>query len=482
MLLIAGAAAAAEVVWLSVPSDIERAAVAAAAGATGPALSPLDLRAAATRWQAADTEALERLDGALRDARAFEARLDGELVILGDLADPIAAVGALRDDADRGRLYAALAYQGFAVDRYFADTLATDERAAVWRVDWSAHVAIRPWVDALALEPAREITAYEIAEAPQRTAYAAMQAIAAEWLPGTLVPEALPEGAVLVIDGRPTPLDAAGTAKVRPGRHLAHAEVVAEPGAPPIILARWDVEVAPAGRVPLVTALPDDAWNAWLGALADGGAVPAPIGDAVRALGGEVWLARGAGRDRAVWSVRPDRISAVTIERPRAAPQEAHRGPRLTAGVGGGWWFDDGFWLQSPFDTPNTAQTVNAAAIQASVHARLPVGPARLAIGADLAVPLGADHVARVGSTDFRPRPQPWVGAGFAPAIATLGWIFPWHPAVGVIGAVPLPGPVELQPRVAVGLPRTLAREGAPYATGNLVSAGILVAFAPGGR
>ncbi|MCA9489745.1 MAG: hypothetical protein KC621_07465 [Myxococcales bacterium] len=126
-------AQAAEVVWVEPPTDTWRASVAALAHASGPALSPVDLCAAATRWTAEDDEALRRVDAALAQARTYETQLDGELLILRDLEGPVTGVTALRDPADRGKLFAALAYQGFAANRYFGDQLGTDEAAAPWR-------------------------------------------------------------------------------------------------------------------------------------------------------------------------------------------------------------------------------------------------------------------------------------------------------------------------------------------------------------
>ncbi|MEQ1571161.1 MAG: hypothetical protein ABMA64_36360 [Myxococcota bacterium] len=467
MLLIAVAADAAQVVWVSAPSASDRAAVAAAGG--GSDLSPLDLRAAATRWTDADAAVLDQLDAAVRAARPYEAQLDGERVIAADLARPLAAVGALRDDADRLRLYAALAYQGFAVERAFAEELATDPDAAAWRVAHDGVVAPAPWVDASALEPDRGVTAYEIGEAPQRVAFGATQRAVAGWADARLVPEALPAGAHLVVDGRAATLDPTGAVAVRPGRHLAHAAL--DSG---LILARWDVRVAPGDRVALRPALDDPTWDGWVAGLGPGSPVPSPISAAVEALGGEVWVARGTGKELALFAVRRAGVEALPIGAPAEELRgSTGRGPSLTLGAGGGWWFDDGFWLQSPFHTPRTVATVNAGAAVVSAAARAPVGWATVAAGVDVSVPLGRDHAVTVGATAVRPRPHPWVGLGAGPVVVTAGWVFPWHPAVGARAAIPLGGALELGPSVVIGVPRTVARAGAPYATGDLVTAGV---------
>ena len=58
------------------------------------------------------------------------------------------------------RLYAALTYEGFAVNRYFADDLATEDAAAPYRRVFGSTV-VAAWVDAAAMAPERDVSAYD---------------------------------------------------------------------------------------------------------------------------------------------------------------------------------------------------------------------------------------------------------------------------------------------------------------------------------
>ena len=168
VLLFPVTAVAGEVVWFGEPEPADRLTVSAEALPSGPELDLTDLATASSRFGQTDRRALDDLEAALEEVRPYEARLDGELVIMRDLARPIEAVTVLRTEGDRDVLFKALAYQGFAVDRYFLQTLADDPEGEPFRVTVDGQVLERPWVDANALDPERSITAYDIAEAPQR--------------------------------------------------------------------------------------------------------------------------------------------------------------------------------------------------------------------------------------------------------------------------------------------------------------------------
>ena len=64
-----------------------------------------------------------------------------------DLQGPIDAISLVRGDEDRDALFAALAYQGFAVNRYFDTALADDPTAEPYRASWDGWVVERPWLD-----------------------------------------------------------------------------------------------------------------------------------------------------------------------------------------------------------------------------------------------------------------------------------------------------------------------------------------------
>jgi hypothetical protein len=451
--VLADPAAAAEVVWLSPPTAEQQAQVAALAHARGPALTPLELRAAATRWTQADEVALQVLDNALERVRVYEEQLDGELVIVGELEGPIDAVTALRGDSDRARLFAALTYQGFAVDRYWGASFAQASEAAPYRVSVGALQVERPWLDAIALEPQREATPYQIAEAPQRVAYNTLRAQLAAVPGAELVPLDLPPQGKLVVDGRPSAPGPGGTLGVSPGRHFVHIELEGQ------IIGRVVVRVQPGDQIPLSPHVPETEWNTFLTRLdgSDSGPLPARIAELVDALGGEVWVAR-PGEPPSVVALAPEGLRAVPLEATPAPEPPDEPEPRapwkpgLTVGGLGGWLSSGDFYTQDPLRAPHTAGTVNAAALGGWLGADVTRGLARIGLGLDLLVTVGAYHVALTGQDSTRARPVPHLSAGLRWVQLTAGFMFPYHPAVG--GRLELSlGPLETHVSSWLGLP-----------------------------
>lgn len=421
-----GSARAAEVVWRTPPADPSVAAAAASqAGATRPPLDLVDLRSAPTAWTDADEQALRDLGKVVGDVRAYEDDLDGELLILRDLDGALARVSALRDETDRQQVSDALLYQGFAADRYFGDALATASAAGPYRAEVAGITVARPWRDAAALEPGKDASPYQIAEAPQRIAYNAVRARLDALLPATLTPVDAPPGATLVVDGRPAPLGPSGNVKVRPGRHLVHLALGER------IVARWTVDVAPAGDAPLVPTVGETEWQRFL---ADPSQVTGGIAACIAALGGEVWLLDAEGHGVAVRADAGGGLPQdVVVD--RSAPPIARSGAssaraRGSIGVLGGWLSSGDFYAQDP-TAPRTKATVNAATVGGWAEGGAGVGLARVGAGADVAVPLGPDHVALSGARVVRVRPVPYVAAGIGPVDVAAGFLFPYHPAVG---------------------------------------------------
>lgn len=468
-LLLAGTADAVEVVWLGPHGPDQAAWVAEQAGAQRAPLTPLDLRVAATAWSADDDAAYAALESALKEVRAFETRLDGELVIMRDLQRPIAAIGVVRDVRDRTRLHAALAYQGFAVDRYFEDTLATAPEAEPYRAWLGEQWVAKPWLDAVALAPDKDVTPYEIAEAPQRVAYNTVRDVARAALPGTLVPFDLPQGSRLIVDGSPAEPGSTGDVKVPPGRHLVHAELDGQ------IVARWDLRVGAGDEVALQFTLTDTVWRRFLRDVAERADVPEPLRPAIEALGGEVWLARVVQGQLEVLSMTPESIRRVELQQPTAPERSGGGGGgglSVTAGVLTGWLGSHDFYLQDPANAPRTVGTVNSATLGLSLGADLDVGPLRLGAGVDAHLTPGAHHTANYGEASTRVRPHPHLAVGLRPVQATVGFLAPWHPTLGLRVTAPLVGPLELRGSAFAGLPRTLDRADlTTYTTGDLFAA-----------
>jgi hypothetical protein len=100
-LWLCAAAYATDVVWIGTPTqeDVER--VHAAAGASGPPLTPQQFVDGATAAGPADDEAYLALEKTLERVRTLEDRLDGELIIMHDLEAAVSAIPIVRNDRDR---------------------------------------------------------------------------------------------------------------------------------------------------------------------------------------------------------------------------------------------------------------------------------------------------------------------------------------------------------------------------------------------
>ncbi|TNE85405.1 MAG: hypothetical protein EP330_25300 [Deltaproteobacteria bacterium] len=443
LFLVAAPALADDVLWLSPPSDALREQVLGVEG--GAEVTRADLLPTDAAWGPADEAALAGLEAGLTDAREYETRLDGELVIMQSLAVPIAAVRALRDEEDRKRLHAALAYQGFAVDRFFGDDLGADERAADFRVALDSKLLPSPWVAAIALEPERAVSPYEIADAPSRVRYEALRGQLGDALPALLAPT-VPEGVTLVVDGRPTEITATGTVKLPPGRHLVHAEIDGR------IVQRWTLELAPAARENLVVAVDPAALDGWLGALPS--APPRFAAESMAARGG--LLIVDPSTDKA-FRVGPDgSVTEEAIpEAPKPEKEASDRDGGLGVGlaVGGGWFGSQDFYLVDPINRAPTAGTVNAAAIGLGADITYDIGVLRLAAAMDLAMPVGADHTTLVESTPWRVRPTPMAAVGLRQAQIAVGYVLPHHMALGGRLTLPVTDQLEIRGSALAGLP-----------------------------
>ncbi|MFT6820777.1 MAG: hypothetical protein ACJATT_004605 [Myxococcota bacterium] len=449
---------ASEVVWSGEPTPAEWAAVAAAAGSQQGPLSLSDLTTAATRITPADSQAMDALGAVIEDVRAYETRLDGELVIMRDLQRPIDGIQILRDETDRDQLFKALSYQGFAVDRFFMDGLATKDAAGPFRETVSGLSVERPWVDAVALEPERDISPYDIAEAPQRVAYTAVRDEISRALPSTLVPLDFPPEAVLMVDGRTVTLRPTGGVRVPMGRHLVHALIDG------VVVQRWDIRAVAGDEQTLSLDLPTADAQAWMAALWQGedAAVPESLIPHLDALGGDVWLARRGRRGVDVIRVAPNGVERMHVDTNVVADDS--QGPAFTVfgALNAGWLSNGNFAL----DAPNGAFTfgeVNAANLGLTVGGSYSRGLIRVGVGFQLAYTPGESHVARYGDSKTPFRTYPYLSAGIKPLQATFGYAFPHHPTAGLRSEIPLVKGIELQGTAWYGLGTTRARGAEDY-------------------
>jgi hypothetical protein len=464
--LASSPALAAEVVWLDAVGA-DAGVVAAKAGATGKPLSLPDLRYAATQTGPADDERYAALDQTLEEVRKFETQLDGEKLIMADLTRPIEAIGIVRNEKDKARLFSALAYQGFAVERFFADQLGEDEEAAPYRVEVNGQWLIKPWVRAAAIAPARDVTPYDIAEAPQRIKYSQNRTAFADALPAAIEPVGVPANAQLFVDGEPTPLSASGTVRLPPGLHWVHVTLDGR------VIDRWQVDLEPGSRQMLEPSVPDSAWSEWATDLASGKVAtpPAALAPALEALGGEVWIASGAGRNLDVWRVTATAAEQVEISVSTPDDPSDPSATSVVVSAGGGWLGSQDLYYQDPSQDASFA-TVNSAAITVGVSGAYDIGVLRAVAGADVDMTMGEVHEVRFGADGSTPfRLHPYVGAGVQYAQLTVGYMLPHHLAFGARVTVPLVSALELHVTARLGVatgspPADATWQGKPVATG----------------
>lgn len=475
VLLSLWTASATEVVWLTPAGSEEADRMAEIAASVGPPLAAIDFRAAASDIVEADEAAYRELEAVVQSSRAFEAKLDGELVIMRDLDPAVENITIVRDEADRNRLFAALTYQGFAVDRFFMDQLGADDRASLFRYDLAGEWIERPWMDAVAIEPDRSATAYEIAEAPQRVAYAEVRdEVRRETLPARILfSNGLPDNATLVIDGRQV---TGAQASVQPGHHYVHVALDGR------VIFRDEVELRSAGFVNLEISVTDLVWNRWRTGVLNGNEpdLPADLRPSLDVFGGEVVLA---------W-IEKDKVKAVklgpegyTAVSTRASASDgkggdSDRGLSIGLGVLGGWFSSGEFYTQNPLADDGTAfsptvATVNAGAIGFDVDVNYDLGLFRVAVGMNAVVTLGERHFAQYnGDSKTRFRPQPYLAVGIPWVQVTAGYMFPFHPTVGGRATVGLFEGLELRVSgwVGIGGPRSRA-DGTNYSSLPIYSA-----------
>jgi hypothetical protein len=461
--LFVGTVWAAEVVWISEPTTADRVRVAEAAGAKQGPLSPEQFIAAATAIGPRDDQQYTQLDKTLERVRGLEDRLDGEVIIMHDLTAAVDGLDIVRNDRDRDRVFAALAYAGFAVDRYYADDLSAEEGAAPYRRVFASKAFVAPWVDAAALAPEREVTAYEIAQAPQRIAFRKVQTAVGALARGSLDVRAVPDGVVLYLDGGQALVGSDRTIRVVPGHHWLHA--VRQDA----VAARWVVDIEPGSSETLSWPETEGAWHTLVAGLGTLLATPAALQPSLDAVGGEIWIARPGKKAPDVWRVTATSVQFVDL----ATPAEAGEADAVTLSFGGGWMYTDDFYTLNADDAEASVSTVNAAAVALGVVWQHALGWFRFGGGADVLFTPGEFHVAQYGDDrSMSLRPHVFVTAGHERIGVTAGLLFPYHAAIGARGSLPLTKALSLTGRGLVGFAPERERNGAdPFQAAPVTSA-----------
>ena len=450
-LWMSAAWAGGSVVWLTDPPDPDLA----------PDLTrvPREVVAPDDGWTEADARALDRLASELEALQPLVHEFDGELEIMGRLEAAIDDVEVVRTQEDRNLLYRALAFQGFAVHRYFQDTLATDPAAAPYRTDIGGTVEVRPWVDAVAVDPDREPDAAILQEEPELRAFDETRARLLLAPKATLVVDALPHDAALHVDGVPAP--ALLRVRVVPGRH--RLTLMTDEG----IRARADVRVA-SGSELLFEVPPTERDLVVLAVQLREGperfVLDNRIAAALARLPPTVHVAVPTGSGSLLYRIDENIAVRATSEgAPAAADVPERLLPPLAVDLrlGLAWLYDPAFYSENASaGADRTYATVNAGAPLVGISLGSTVGDLHAGGGLDVLAPTGPWHVLPVGQRQMRLRAHPHVYGGIEPLQATLGLLLPWHVAVGLRGGVPLTSTTRLEASWIQGLGIALPRGG----------------------
>lgn len=419
-----------------------------------PGYTPLSLEAAAPGepWTEADQRAIGFLAEELAAVRPMADVFDGELQIMVRLGAALADVRAVRAE-DRDLIYAALAFQGFAVHRYFQDKLGTDPAAAPYRVQIDGRVEIAPWVNAVALNPERLPSLSDIGDQAELLAFQELRARHLLTQPATVAVTNLPPSGRLLVDGRES---AADRARVLPGEH--HLALVVD-GRIEARSVRW---VAPGESVSL-TAPSTPAELRALGQTLAGAPTQARLSSAQLAtlerLEPPLALVVPGRRGPLVYDLSGAELRLRVEEKSGDTDRFVARGA-----LGAGWLYDGEFLLQNHADgAPESVGTVNAFTPWLSVGAELRPLPS-LAVGAglDLGLPVGDWHDLPVGDDTVRLRAYPHLALGHPVAQLTAGLMLPWRLGIGPRVHLPLGRVLELQGAYVYGLGLDRPRESGP--------------------
>lgn len=401
------------------------------------------------RWTLLDEHAMRNLGEELLGVRALMYQFDGELEIMSRLEGATSAVRVIRNEEERRLLYQALAFEGFAVQRYFQDELATDPAAEPYRVTVGGRVEIKAWVDAVALDPYREPTRLDISEEPELTRFKeARDRLLYLTRAGIRLADA-PVGAKLILDGTPADAPVDGAIAVQPGRHLV---AVLHGGA---IIARADVRIAPGETWTLTVPPPRlqlDTLASTLQGRPNAVELPLELAGALSSLPAPVRIAVPGEHGPVMYEVDGGRV--VRMPEPERHDTDPHVLPvdvRTWVGVA---WLHDESWYRLNLDrgAPDAFSTTNAAAPALGIAATYPVRMGWVAGGGvDLAAPTGEWHRLPVAGDDVRLRAHPYVSVGPTALQATVGLMFPWHVGVGARFCLPLLYGTELTGGVIQG-------------------------------
>ncbi len=275
-------APAALVVWMQ-PSPPSAEVVKLAERETGPAQHRAwaDVAFAAEPVTAADEQRLTALATVLKEGRARWEEFESEAGVARALASAVDPISLLADAVQRDQLRTALLWEGAGITRGYPDNLFPSlQDTAPFRVSVAGRSAVRPWVDAIALDPRHVFERSDLPDGQSLAKVTALQAELALLPPGHLAIDTLPPGCQVVVDGVPVPAETRSV-DLAPGHHYAHVLVSGT------VAERMEFDSAPNDTVNLRAAISPEVLASSSAAVALGSAdVPPDMAAAVRSLAG----------------------------------------------------------------------------------------------------------------------------------------------------------------------------------------------------
>ncbi len=250
---------------------------------TGPAQHRAwgDVAIAPEPFGPADEQRISALASVLKEGRARWNDFDAEAGVARALAAGAEPVGVIRDAQERGALREALLWTGAGITRGYPENLFTSLQDTVpFRVNVANKSMVRPWVDAVALEPKHVFVREEFPDGQSFAKVVALQQELALLPRARLAIDPLPPDTVVVVDGEPL---SPGLAEVdlAPGHHFVHLLLA---GA---IAERMEFDAAPSDTVRLaVPVSPEELSAAAVAVLAGTAEVPPDVAAGTRSMAG----------------------------------------------------------------------------------------------------------------------------------------------------------------------------------------------------
>lgn len=240
------------VVWLDRDAPDERAVARAEklVGGTAQHYGAAELAFPPQPWTPKDATLLGEIGKTLREAQREWEGFDVERGLARDLRLAVDGVTVLRDTAERDTVVLGLLWQGAAVNLAFSpEELANHPDAQAFRLALPGATANRPFVEMIALDPARR---YGRGEMPEGASYGVIQELTellADLPSATLNVGPLPPQATLFLNGQPVPLEGAQSLSLLPGHYWAHLLVNN------VICGRVELDLVPGATVDLPRAV-----------------------------------------------------------------------------------------------------------------------------------------------------------------------------------------------------------------------------------